>query len=352
MNIRYRHVVFSLIFSLLMLSVVILAIEIAAPRIFGKWWPSINLVGNPDHRMTQVMNGDVNSDGVRTALEADEFREEDFNIIVLGDSFVYGMFLGRQDTTPYRLEELAHAAGYKNVHVINFGWISSSPYLSLRLLKDIGKKYKPDMVIEVVDMTDFWDDTFYRRAVERKGFFALGHWMPATSLLLGKWGREVIKSDWYSIGLWGVPWQRYFAMERPLDQTRPYLDTLVNNLDETDAYVKNELHVPFAVFVMPRSVQYSERETPDDHSTEYTRLGPYSQEPFRYFAEIAPQKSYPVISLLEDFRSTTVFPLTFEHDPHHTSAGNKESARFIWQHLQQQGLLHGLAQPAADTTSR
>ncbi|HSC76894.1 MAG TPA: hypothetical protein VLB90_11745, partial [Pseudomonadales bacterium] len=312
MKICYRHVIFSLLFFLLMLFVVISVLEIAAPLIFGKWWPSINLVGNPDHRMTQDMNDDVNSDGVRSASEAGEFREEDFNIIVLGDSFVYGMFLGRQDTTPYRLEELAHAEGYKNIRVINFGWISSSPYLSLRLLQEIGKKYKPDMVIEVVDMTDFWDDTFYRRAVERKGFFSIGHWMPATSLLLGKWGRELIQQDWYSINLWGVPWQRYFAMERPLEQTRPYLDALVGNLDETNAYVNNELHARFAVFVMPRSVQYSERETPDDHSTEYTRLGPYSQEPFRYFAEIAPQKSYPVTSLLNDFRNTTAFPLTFE----------------------------------------
>ncbi len=336
---RARYAVFSLIFFLLMLVLVIVALEVAGPHVFGKWWPSINLVGNPDHRMTQEMNNDVNSDGVRSGSEANEFCEEDFNIIVLGDSFVFGMLLGRQDTTPYRLEELAHAAGYKNVRVINFGWISSSPYLSLRLLRDIGKKYKPDMVVEVVDMTDFWDDTFYQRAVERSGFFAVAHWMPATSMLLGKLGREFIRKDWYSINLWGVPWQRYFAMERPLDQTRPYLDTLVRNLDETDRYVKDELHARFAVFIMPRSVQYSTRETPDDHSDEYTRLGEYSQEPFRYFAEIAPQKNYPVISLLDDFRTTTVFPLTFEHDPHHTSAGNKESARFIWQHLQQQGLL-------------
>ena len=336
---RLRYVIFSIAFSLLMLLIVIAVCEFSAPIIFGKWWPSINIVSNPDHRMTQEMHDDVNSDGIRSGVEAGDFHEKDFNIVVLGDSFVYGMFLGRQDTTPYRLEELAHAAGYKNVRVINFGWISSSPYLSLRLLRDIGKKYKPDMVIEVVDMTDFWDDTFYRRAVERSGFFTVAHWMPATSMLLGKLGREVIRKDWYSINLWGVPWQRYFAMERPLDQTRPYLDALVGNLDETDSYVKNELHASFAVFIMPRSVQYSTRETPDDHSDEYTRLGPYSQEPFRYFTEIATQKNYPVISLLDDFRATTAFPLTFEHDPHHTSVGNKESARFIWRYLQERGLL-------------
>lgn len=336
---KIKYLVFSLVFFILLVLLAVIALEILVPRVFGVWWPSVNVISNPDHRMTQAMYEDVNTDGIRSAREAADFPEEDFNIIVLGDSFVYGMLLGRQDALPYRLEELAHAAGYTHVNVINFGWISASPYLSLRLLRDIGEKYKPDLVIDVVDMTDFWDDTFYRRAAERSGFFAVAHWIPGTSLLLGRLGREVVRQDWYSIGLWGTPWQRYFAMERPLEQTRPYLDALVSNLDETDQYAKNVLQARFAVFVMPRSVQYSERETPDDNSDEYTRLGPYSQEPFHYFAEVASQKPYPVISLLDDFRTTTAFPLTFENDPHHSSLGNKESARFIWQHLQQQGLL-------------
>ena len=334
----FRVFLFSLLFLCLLLSVVVLALEIATPLIFGKWWSSINIVGNPDHRMTREQYQDLNSDSIRSAVEPSAVRDEDFNIIVLGDSFVYGMWLGRQDTLPFRLEELAHKADYNNVHVFNYGWISSSPYLSLRLLKEIGKKYKPDLVIEVVDMTDFWDDTFYRRAAERRGFFEIAHWIPATSMMLGKWGREVVKADWFTKPLWGTPWQRYFPMERPLSETRPYLDELTSNLDETNRYVTDELHTKFVTFIMPRSVQYSKTETPNDHSDEYTRLGPWSLEPFRYFAEVAPSKPYPIISLLEDFRHTKEFPLTMDHDPHHTSLGNKVSARFIWQHLQQQGL--------------
>ena len=54
-------------------------------------------------------------------------------------------------------------------------------------------------------------------------------------------------------------------------------------------------------------------------------LGPWSLEPFSYFAEVAPSKPYPIISLLEDFRHTKEFPLTMDHDPHHTSLGNKVS---------------------------
>jgi hypothetical protein len=337
---------FSLLFALLLVVVSVIALEIAVPLYLGKWWSSINIVANPDHRMMREQYNDLNSDNIRSAVEPSDIKDSDLNVIMLGDSFVYGMWLGRQDTIPYRLEQIYHGAGYANAHVFNYGWISSSPYLSLRLLKEIGKKYKPDLVIEVVDMTDFWDDTFYRRAVERKGFFKIAHWFPVTSLILGRLGREVIRADWFTKTLWGIPWQRYFPMERPLSETRPYLDELTRNLDEMDRYVKDELHAPFVVFIMPRSVQYSERETPKDPLEEYSRLGPWSLEPFRYFAEVAPSKSYPIISLLDDFRNTTEFPLTMESDPHHTSLGNKVSARFIWQHLQQQGLV------PASTTSR
>lgn len=335
---KLRYVLFSLLFCVLLVLVGLLALEIGMPLAWGKWWSSMNLVGNPDHRMTQEQFDDVNADGIRCGLEGADIRDEDFTIIVLGDSFVYGMLLGRQDTLPYRLEQLARAQGHANVHVINFGWISASPYLSLRLLKDIGHKYKPDLVIEVVDMTDAWDDTFYQRAVEQRGFFRVARWMPATAMLLGKLGRDVVQQDGFSQALWGVPWQRYFPMERPLAETRPYLDGVVRNLDETYQYVTAELQVPFVAFIMPRSVQYSATETPDDHSTEYTRLGPYSLEPFRYFDEVAPARPYPLIPLLEDFRHSTVQGLTFAHDPHLSSEGNKEAARFVWQHLQTRGI--------------
>lgn len=344
---RKKYLLFSMVFCLLLLAATIIGVEFATQQFFGLRWASINLVGNPDHRMTREQFDDVNADGIRSPRDAGDFREEDFNIIVLGDSFVYGMNLGYRNALPFYLEAIAHQAGLPQVRVVNFGWISASPYLSLRLLRDIGHQYKPDLVVEVVDMTDFWDDTFYRRSVERRGFFAIAHWIPATSLVLGKWGREVIRSDWYSLSLWGVPWQRYFAMERPLEQTRPYLDVVITHLDETHRYAREQLQVPFVAFVLPRSVQYSATETPDDTSNEYTRLGPYSLEPFRYVAEVAPQQQYPLIPLLEEFRHSTVHPLTFEHDPHHTAEGNREAARFIWQHLQQRQLL-----PPAGTTSR
>jgi hypothetical protein len=60
-------------------------------------------------------------------------------------------------------------------------------------------------------------------------------------------------------------------------------------------------------------------------SDEYETLGPYSREPFRYFAEVSDQLPYPVIDLLPAFEATDQFPLFFPRDPH----WNREGARFV-----------------------
>ena len=50
------------------------------------------LVDNVDHR-NKPNSGDINSDGIRSRFESEHFEEEDFNILFLGDSFVYGLNL-------------------------------------------------------------------------------------------------------------------------------------------------------------------------------------------------------------------------------------------------------------------
>ena len=45
-------------------------------------------------------------------------------------------------------------------------WVSSSPLLNLRLLRDVGHKYRPDLVVYSLDMTDFRDDLHYEHALE------------------------------------------------------------------------------------------------------------------------------------------------------------------------------------------
>ena len=107
----------------------------------------VGLFKNVDHRM-KPHTRETNGDGIRDAREADAYREEDWNIVFLGDSFVYGLGVERDEAIPRQFEQiLAQRSPEKRIRAANFGWVSSSPLLSYRLLRDIGRRYKPDVVV-------------------------------------------------------------------------------------------------------------------------------------------------------------------------------------------------------------
>ena len=62
----------------------------------------------------------------------------------------------------------------------------------------------------------------------------------------------------------------------------------------------------------------------------YRNFGPYIHEPFRYFESVRDEVSYPIYSLLDDFRNTDVFPTCFDRDPHWLPAGARVAAEAIY----------------------
>ena len=116
-----------------------------------------------DHRRRP--DGDeINADSIRFRGSSESIDPEDFNVVFLGDSFTYGAGLAYEETVPYVVEtELASRACDRRVRAINFAWVSSSPLLSLRLLRDVAHKYHPDLVVYLLDMTDFYDDLNYEQ---------------------------------------------------------------------------------------------------------------------------------------------------------------------------------------------
>lgn len=340
-----RHVLFPALLGVLVTGMCLGLVEYGLRYFYFKPWAEQNIVGNPDHRMTRLYHDNVNNDGIRSKEEAAGYSADNFNIIFLGDSFTYGWRVMAGKTFPAQLEKLAKHAGYPTLRTVNFGWVSSSPYLSNRLLQDIGQKYHPSAVVLTVDMTDFFDDQLYENIVEKKHFFAIGQYLPAITQLLSLLNQTLWQSDAFAQTLFGVPGKHFFIVEQPLEQTRPAFDNLMRNVDAIHAYCRDVLHVPFVLFVMPRYFQYDPRLSPDNwEKAHYSVPGPYSLEPFRYFDAIATQKPYPVISLLPDFKQTDVFPTTFQDDPHLNEEGNAFAARTIWSHLLQ---LHVLPPPVA-----
>ena len=309
-----------------------------------------------DHRMRPDGN-EINADGLRFRGSADDLTADDYVVFVLGDSFTFGGRLSYEEAYPSVLERLLSGHCTRPVRTVNAGWVSSSPLLGLRLLRDIGAKYKPDLLVYTLDMTDFHDDLRYEdELLGRSGGQDL-HSIPLGQFVLRltrleRWGarwnrwvsdhlRPTMRDDRQPTRADILNGARFFITQRPLAESRPWIEAgVMRNLQAMFELARDQLGIPMVLVIAPRAYQYSDRESPRNwEAMEYETRGPYAQEPFRYFAEVAPQLPYPVLSLLPSFEQATQFPLFFEDDPHWNAAGAQLAARTVAAFLIERGLL-------------
>jgi hypothetical protein len=319
----------------------ITALQIAGAEIFAK------LVANPDHRMTadnKDFNG-LNSDNIRSTHEASDIKDSDFNIIFLGDSFTYGFLMSPEKSPPVQLENLLREKYQRNdINVINFGWTSSSPFLSYRLLQDIGKKYKPDLVLIAVDMSDYRDEWFYKSIIEQRGFYRYVVKFPRLSYHLKKALEQLEPLINWHTQLWGYSGAKgYFVARQPMEVSRSLFDDVYATLLNMNSYSQQELHAPFYTLLPPRHWQYTDKEAPESwENGGFDALGPYALENYRYFDEKRPQTPFPLISFLDDFRNSTAFPLNFKVDSHWNKHGARFFAERVAQHCEALGAFNAL----------
>jgi hypothetical protein len=315
-----------------------------------------------DHRMIPNPNLDINTDGLRFTGEADDLSAEDFVVLFLGDSFTYGLLLEYEEAYPYRFEARARQRrGLEKLRAVDLGWVSSSPVLNLRLLRDVGHKYRPDLVIYSLDMTDFRDDLHYEYALQTEQEldtqeaallqqfwamhlprFAIGVNDFATILDLVRFtAPSAAPTAAAAVTAEPIPEDRFFITNQPLEQTRHDIERgTMRQLAALHHYVTEELGCRFVLVVYPRAYQYSVRESPDNWEGHcYQPLGPYVREPFRYFAEVRHDLPYPLVDLMPAFENTDEFPLFFAYDPHWNAAGADFAARAVLDSLCDRGLL-------------
>lgn len=299
-----------------------------------------------DHRFKPDAARGINKDGIRSPVEADDYTDDTFNILLLGDSFVYGVHLDHADTIPVQLEK--HFAGRypdKKIRVVNFAWPSSSPGPCYRLLKNVGAKYKPDLVVECLDVTDFRDDL---RALSDVGYW---DYSPIVYILrrLGLGGELIQLHDAWRPRIWfrrserlsqPAPAYWQFVVRQPFAASLTFMKETERNLNLINDYCRNVLKVPFAVVLFPRNFQYSDKECPYDPARDtYDVLGPYVREPERWLESLKPRVDFPCESLLSWFEASPVFPKCFDDDPHWTAAGCGVAAEGIARFLNHQSLL-------------
>lgn len=304
-----------------------------------------------DHRM-KPEPGFLNEDGVQPDVPARDYREEDFNIVFLGDSFTFGFLVEPKELAfPFQVGRLlATEVPELHVRVVNFGWVSSSPVVQLRQLRQIGRKYKPDLVVQAFDMTDFGDDLIYLQALRQGGgpdpaqlniFRALE---VRLGLFLGvpdfrRWiADQVVRMPTDGESFESMP-RHYFPLAAPLRETEIFLEPTWTALGHTHR-LAGELGAGYALFILPRCQQYHREECPDVQETDpFPESDEYIYEVFEYFDDQARTAPFPVHSLLEDFRNSGVSPTVFDDDIHYNAAGHGVAARAMARHLLESGLL-------------
>lgn len=312
---------------------------VAAVEVLGRYVifrGQLYFVDDLDHRPRQGDRPGLNIHGLKTAWEPDAFRRAGRRIVMLGDSFVWGMRLPPERTLPAQVEAtLRENSPDLDAAVLNAGWISASPFLHRRWLQDLGRVYAPEVVILALDMTDFHDDLKYEAIHERRRLLALLDVAPVTVMSLHRLVAGLEPLHGIHEALFAFPARRFFATDAPLAATEPRLAPLRRNLLAIARFVEEELGARFVLVVLPRAFQYEPRETP--HNWEAGEYGSHPLEPLLWAETLAAEVDFPVISLLSDFQETPVFPTTFADDPHWNADGIRVAAEAIWRHCERLG---------------
>lgn len=99
----------------------------------------------------------TNSQGMRVSKDREEFAiQKDpsrYRVMLLGPSFAFGWAASFEDSFAHRLETYLEAAGFasgRDVEIINAGVPSMFPANNLDWYQQVGKRYRPDLVIQLI----------------------------------------------------------------------------------------------------------------------------------------------------------------------------------------------------------
>jgi hypothetical protein len=307
-----------------------------------------------DHRPRP--GGEINEDRLRFEGTAADLAEEDFVVLFLGDSFTFGDTLAYEDSYPYAFEDVVSGLDCTApVRSVNAGWVSASPLLALRLLREIGPKYRPDLVVYALDMTDFHDDLRYEQRLREGGDLEIDTREAFVQLLVrglpglsahGPRLRELrgvfrSRDEAGQEGQVPLPRDRFFATAQPLEESEADIERgVIRNVAALHDLSTETLGARMALVVYPRAYQYSMEESPRSwESHRYEAMGPWVREPFRYFRERAGRLPYPVLDTLSTFENADEFPLFREDDPHWNEAGARLMAETVARWTAESGLI-------------
>jgi hypothetical protein len=310
-------------------------------------------------------------------------------ILMLGDSFTEGAGLAVEDTVSRRLETML-AARCPGVEVVNAGTASYSPILHYLVLRELGARLRPELVLLNFDVTDVHDD-LVRTALADLDAEGLPVRVPndrrrETAILLppllpARLG--VFEARLNGLALWQAlrrssAGKRVFG-DLNLDEASLAARGLTGDLrydrlaitrdtaaaSEAAAWALSARYLAgirrlaavwqarFAVVTYPHPHQVAAHESPAGRLRFGVGPGVYaSDRAFRTVEAIGRRHDVPVITLVETFRrhADPARPLFRRDDIHHTADGARVMAEGIAAAVGDRGLLPGCGGSARGAT--
>lgn len=321
----------------------------------------------------------INSWGLRDSEFSLKKKDDEFRILLLGDSFTQGLGVDIDKSYAAILEKNLNAANLqKKVKVINSGVFAYSPLVEYLYLKEKGLSFEPDMIVLTFNLTDFWDDrtrfnelkSVYNRlsddqlkdkivqgnvefnfeainttaSVQKNQKFDRSVFLYKTKLWLRKnvriykelsgfvKKRKQTGADNQKVSI-GDPDNDFVAVLRGQSISDETWDALWNlpvyNIRLASDLAKNN-NIPFVVVVIPDATQISKEgwqtRSMLDLSDDYTDpRGPYEDELKKRLEPL----SIPVIDLLSTFKKSGEL-LYFKYDNHWNEKGHKLAGEEIF----------------------
>jgi len=296
-----------------------------------------------DDRTARVVR--TNEHGLRSTRSAREFAAAPGpRVLVLGDSFVFGLGVGDNETMPARLEHhLRQRPGWEEATVMNAAVASWSPIIHRRVLEDLIAHYRPNVVVQVLDATDLGDDHRYaRELVDGRFFVPAGRppasrpavWHLATPLRkamrrpLRRWRQGDARYAWerFEVEVAGVvETNRFFHWRHPAEATEPWLIATRDHVRATMRVGGGGL-----VVLAPRYPAWDSQGSPHDWERDQHGDAEHRDAWRRWFA--AQDVRAPVFDLEEGLAAAAADApgtLTFQADPHWTPAGCDAVAKLL-----------------------
>jgi hypothetical protein len=351
---------------------------------FAMWYsPAYHHVNPPSREMYQGFDKAVgspilvstNEDGFRTAYSREQFLEYGTRIVMLGDSFIFGVNVRQEIALPQVAESVLRARlGQRDLAVLNAGGVSWSPLLEKLLFDEVLEAYRPTHLLLFIDTTDIGDDYEYAtimqqnagaRRFPRVGYSLIldsGPNLSDHSALLQRlqWPLAVIKSLTFhpfamarsdrnplsipDVHIDGhVENNRFFIYRYPLEKTMPYFERMFDNITAISKSATS-IGASFVLVVLPRYHHWNPLESPRNWEGPgllhfYTGHEPFQYEYFRFFEIKRDQVDFPILNLLPAFQASDEFPLVFENDPHWNASGHRLAANAVVDFLIEAGLV-------------